>query len=95
MITEIVKLSEKRTIAVVSKDDVEPILEANKKTANYVGKQMKGIDYMPVAFVPDVVQMQWIQKYGFNPLYAEDKTILKRLLNSSEFRYLRTSEIML
>jgi hypothetical protein len=83
------------TFVIETKQDVEPMLEFNKASAIEVGKKTRGKYMAHAAFVPDVVQYEWIKKYGFNPVFDEDKTLLKRLLNSSEWRYLRTSEIHL
>lgn len=93
--TEFHKDSDGRII-INTVQDVHPILESNKKLANHNGKRVVKLDYAaPVARVPVLVQMEWIKKYGFNPVYAEDDTLLNRLLNDPEWRYLRTSEIIL
>lgn len=83
------------SFVIETKQDVEPILEFNKVSAIEVGKKTRGKYMAHAAFVPDVVQYEWIKRYGFNPVYDEDKALLKRLLNSNEWRYLRTSELIL
>jgi hypothetical protein len=83
------------TFVIESKQDVEPALEFNKASAVEVGKKTRGKYMAHAAHVPDVVQYEWIKKYGFNPVFAEDKRLLRRLLDSNEWKYLRTSEIYL
>lgn len=74
--------------------DVEPLLESNK------AKQLAGRDYFAsdadmwkVASVPVTVQYEWIRRYGVDPLLPEHQDLLARLLNSSEWRYLKTAQV--
>lgn len=73
-------------------DGVEQILERNKALALENGKDV-GEWWAHVASIPNIVQLRWINEYGFNPVYAEDKTVLRRLLNDRDWRWLRTSEL--
>ena len=79
------------SFAVVRSQDVEPILEQNKRL------QTEGDGYSPsrewrrVASILVTVQMQWIEKYGVDPLAKGNEALLKRLLNDPEWRHLRTS----
>ena len=52
-------------------------------------------EWHKAASIPVTVQYEWIQKFGVDPLRKENEALLKRLLNSNEYRYLRTSEIIL
>lgn len=76
--------------------DVEPLIEDNK------AKQNAGRDYYAkdnemwkVASIPVVVQYEWIRRYGVDPLAPEHFDLLKRLLNSNEWRYLKTAEVVI
>lgn len=75
--------------------DVEPLLDENK------AKQSAGRDYYAsdnemwkVASVPVTVQYEWIRRYGADPLLPENQDLLRRLLNSNEWRYLKTAEVI-
>lgn len=75
--------------------DVEPLLDENK------AKQSAGREYYArdkdmwkVASVPVTVQYEWIRRYGVDPLKPENEKLLARLLNDPEWRYLRTSEVI-
>lgn len=76
--------------------DVEDILELNK------AKQSAGRDYYAqdpelwrVASIPVVVQMDWMTKYGIDILNEDHWPRVKKLLNSNEYRYLKTAEIQI
>jgi hypothetical protein len=77
--------------AVVATQDVGPIIEANKAQAT------DGTDgYSPsrltkhVARIPLVVAEQWLNDFGINVLDQNHKPAVVRLLNSSEWAWLRT-----
>ena len=79
-------------VLVETVQDVEPILEANKDAYN------SGRDgYTPsramkkVAEIPLVVYQMWMDKYGIDALKKDHAPAVKRLLNSSEWRHLRTA----
>lgn len=73
--------------------DVEPLLEHNKAL------QGESIDrkseFRHYASVPITVQYKWIKEYGVDPLAPEHQDLLARLLNSSEYRYLKTQEVII
>ena len=79
--------------------DVSPILEWNKFQASEIGKNTRGRDMFKIASVPPGVQLLWIERHGVDPtspLTSEENwPIVQRLLNSNEWRYLRTSEVHL
>lgn len=85
------------TFTVETVQDVEPILERNKFLANHWGKSSQGHrDFRHVASIPIAVQYDWAVKYGVRDvLDPEYWPKVRSLLNSSEYRYLRTSEIIL
>lgn len=78
--------------------DVEPILDENKQLANDGSYSQNGIknEMWNYAFVPIVVQLQWLNKYGpeNDPMRKGNEKFLFSLLNSPEWRYLkRTNKI--
>jgi hypothetical protein len=83
------------TFVIETTQDVAPIIERNKRAQVEFGKNTRGRDIFPVASVPVVVQYEWLTKHGVNLLDPEHEKAVKRLLNSSEYRYLKTSEIIL
>ena len=79
-------------VAIETIQDVDPILDANKSDYN------SGRDgYTPsralkkVAEIPLVVYQMWMDKYGIDALKKDHAPAVKRLLNSSEWRHLRTA----
>jgi hypothetical protein len=60
------------------------------------GKKIRDRTWVPVASIPITVQYEWAKKYGITNVFDEEyEPLIKRLLNSNEWRYLRTSEIYL
>lgn len=74
--------------------DVEPILESNK-TKHNAGRDYYAADkdMWKVASVPVTVQYEWIRRYGVDPLAQGNEDLLRRLLNSNEWRYLKTAQV--
>ena len=75
--------------------DVEPIIDANKRLYNNGDGYSKSREWKRVASIPIAVQLQWIQKYGCDPLGKGNEKLLKRILNDPEWRYLRTAPGMI
>ena len=76
--------------------DVEPILEENKK------KQSAGRDYYArdkdmwrVASIPIGVQYKWLIEHGVDIMNQDHWPKVRQLLNSNEYRYLRTAEVII
>lgn len=77
--------------------DCAPIIEANKQ------KQSMGRDYYRfdddmwrVASIPIGVQYEWLVKHGITDLTAEEHwPKVRKLLNSNEYRYLKTAEVII
>ena len=68
--------------------DVEPILETNKRLAND-WKPTRGEEFRHEAHIPLVVVEQWLKK-GINVLDPNDEKKVVKLLNDPEWSYLRT-----
>ena len=71
--------------------DVQPILERNKALRNKDDGFNAARDGRRIASIPMVVIMQW-RNEGFDAFDPNNADELKRRLNSSDWRYLRTSE---
>lgn len=78
------------TFALQSVQDVAPILDFNKSF------HLDGDGYTPsrdlrhVAKIPLVIVQLWMDQYGVDVFNADHKPAVRRLLNSSEWSYLRT-----
>ena len=75
--------------------DCEPILDFNKAAqadANYTQKGIKE-EFWHYATIPVVVQLQWLNEYGHKdwPMLPGNETLLYRLLNSPEWKYLKVT----
>lgn len=72
--------------------DVEPILDLNKRMANE--PQTRAGTFRHVATIPNVILEKWIAEEGANVLTMdkdEFALFIKRRLNDPDWRYLRTS----
>tara|TARA_R110002051_G_scaffold194581_2_gene262836 strand:- start:3896 stop:4219 length:324 start_codon:yes stop_codon:yes gene_type:complete len=72
--------------------DVEPVLEANKRLYNAYGDKRttgKMGEWHLAASVPENVWDRWVLETGGD--IKKDKKLLAKYLNSPEFKYFRTS----
>ena len=79
------------------KQDVSSIIERNKKLHNS-DHQKTGCkqEWMHAASIPEVVQIQWMQKYGIKDIYSDENwPLVRKLLNSPDYRYLKTGTMKL
>lgn len=73
--------------------DVSPILDYNKEMqAESFDKRS---DMWHAAKVPNVVAMEWLTKYGVQMWNPAHKDGVRKLLNSSEYRYLRVRHFII
>ena len=84
------------TLTVKNSQDVEHILKKNKRMYNDGNGYSASKDLKRVASIPTLVLTLWAKEYnGSNNWFGlpadERKKILKRKLNSNEFRYFRTA----
>jgi len=70
-------------------------LNFNKAKATEIGKRIYSDAYNHVASIPAILQVKWLQEEGLNIYNPDHAERLKRKLNSNEYRYLRTSELVL
>ena len=75
--------------------DVEPILDQNRSLANDDQYSKDGIknEMWHFASIPIVVQLKWLNEYGpeNDPMRKGNEKLLFRLLNSPDYRYLKTT----
>lgn len=85
------------TTTITKKQNIEGHLAVNRALAIANGKRMKSEYANPVASIPAIVQVKWLIEEGWDCLRTHDPDVQKKLkqkLNSNEYRYLRTSEII-
>lgn len=75
--------------------DTQIILEANKAAASQATGRMG--DMVHAASIPAEVQFLWWDKYRINSWSPneDDRKRIKKLLNSSEWRYLKVRHIII
>ena len=82
-------------VHIETRQDVTKILETNKALQNDESYWKHGVknDMAHFAHIPDIVQLQWINKYGLenDPMRKGNEKLLFKLLNSPEYRYLKTT----
>jgi hypothetical protein len=68
--------------------DLEPVIEANKRSAND-DNWNRDKSMRLAATIPPDVQLIWLEKYGIRAWDKNHKPAVRRLLNSNEWMYLR------
>ena len=74
------------------KQDIQAQIDLNKARHN-TDYQKKGIkeEWMHAAHIPDIIQIQWMHKYGITDIHSEEHwPLVRKLLNSAEWKYLKT-----
>ena len=71
--------------------NVEPIMEANKRAQNNGDGFTPSRDMKWIARIPNVVIEKWLNELGVNIFDKNHAPAVRRLLNSSDWRHLRTS----
>ena len=73
--------------------DVEAILERNKALQNDTDYSRKGIkdSWWHEARIPNIVAEKWKAEYGVDVFNKDDLKKVKQLLNSPEWKYLKTT----
>lgn len=71
--------------------DASEVIERNKQIEGHgMGKEMR-----LAASIPSIIQHEWLVKHGVRFWDPNHKEAVKRLLNSSDYRYLRVNHFML
>ena len=83
-------------LTIKNSQDVDPILQKNKRLYNLNDGYSKSKDLKRVASIPSLVLQLWAKEYnGTNNWWripkSERTKILKLKLNSNEYRYFRTA----
>lgn len=85
-------------MTVNAKQDVEPVVEINKRAANDRGKTIDSEYANPLASIPASVYLKWFAEEGWWIFDAgHDPDVEKKLnqkLNCSDWRHFRTSELV-
>lgn len=84
-------------LTVEASQDLTALLDRNKAAANDRGKCITSDYSNPVATIPPVVALMWLEQEGWWVFDAgKDPDVERKLnqkLNSSDWRHLRTSEL--
>tara|TARA_R100000988_G_C3968182_1_gene150025 strand:+ start:280 stop:597 length:318 start_codon:yes stop_codon:yes gene_type:complete len=79
-----------------SVQDVQPLLELNKKEYNkdYIhgGVETKETGMRKVASIPLIIVEKWKRDHGIDMMNKDHWPKIKQLLNSNEYKFLRTHE---
>jgi hypothetical protein len=80
-------------IAVHHVQTVDPLLERNKKLANNTDRTKKGMkkDWWHYASIPNILIIKWKNELGVDVFDHNHKKKVFELLNSPEYRYLKTT----
>lgn len=82
------------TVEVRYEQDTTPILDANKRAqSDTAGTRMGEME--KVASIPAWVMYEWLTKHGVNFWNPNHEDGVKRLLNSSDYRWLKCREIII
>jgi hypothetical protein len=80
-----------KTIVVKSGGDVQSVLDANKHDANHAANWSADRSLKHVARIPQEIYMKWLHEFGVDVLNPDHRPAVRKLLNSNEWSYLRTS----
>lgn len=73
---------------------IQAIIDRNKRAQiDNAGTRMKGLN--KVAEIPIGVMYEWLTKYGVNAWNPDHSDGVKRLLNSSDYRWLKCRDVIL
>lgn len=73
--------------------DANPIIERNKALQNEDFDRRK--DMWHAATIPVSIMYEWLTKHGVNAWNPHHADAVKKLLNSSDYRWLKTKDIIL
>lgn len=80
------------SFSIETKTDVTPVIENNKRLYNEDGGGWsKSRDLRRAASIPNAIIQKWLVEYGVNVYDKDHAPAVKRLLNSSEWQFLRTA----
>ncbi len=78
---------------ITHEQDVQLLLDRNRASAADDDKTKRGIknDWWKYASVPNVVQVEWRQKYGVDMFNRDHQKAVFKLLNSPDYAFLKTT----
>ncbi len=79
------------SIALQRSGDVTAAIDANKALCSDGDGYSPSRELRRVASIPVGVQLEWIRRFGTDPLAKSNEPLLRRLLNDPEWAYLRTA----
>lgn len=79
------------SLTVHRESDVEPILEHNKALATSGDGYSPSRELRRAASIPMAIVEKWKNELGVDVFNPDHKAAVRRLLNSSEYMYLRTA----
>lgn len=79
------------SFALKQTQDVASVLDANKSEHLYTNGYSPSRELKHIARVPIGIAYEWLTKYGVDIMNVDHKPAVRRLLDSSEYLYLRTS----
>ena len=84
-------------VTIATQQDVAPILEQNKAMQAHNKGYTKSKDMARIASIPLTIIYKWLTEEGWDAMSPDPdcQRKLAQKLDSSEYRYLRTSEIIL
>lgn len=80
--------------SVETRADITDVLDANKEQQNH-GARPGAIEapwLRHVARIPPVIIVKWLNEYGINFYDPDHEPAWRRLLNSSEWKWLKTTD---
>ena len=83
------------TFTINKTQDVTGHLQYNQRLANEIGKDIRSDTYNRVASIPASLIVKWKWEEGLDVYNPDHSKRLAAKLNSSEFRHLRTSELII
>lgn len=81
---------------ITKSQDITAALEFNKAMRNERGKKITDDCYNHVAMIPAIFQVKMLQDHDLNIFHMHDpdqQKLYKRVMNSSEYSFLKTSDL--
>lgn len=90
-----IRASDEDEVEVRYEQDCDPLLERNKMMQAETAGTRMGDGLEKVASIPTYIIYEWITKHGVNLYNPDHMDGVKRLLNSSDYRWLKCREIII
>lgn len=83
------------TVQIKTEHDMTALIDANKRAQSESRGTRMGDGLEKVASIPAGIIYEWISKHGVNLYDPNHQDGVKRLLNSSDYRWLKCREIII